>query len=66
MTKAFHLDANKEPSVIMVQTSAQDALIPERIALHITEEGIIMDFYSNHVLTGSLCRTYEEWFELAQ
>lgn len=50
----------------MVQTSVPESPIPERIAVHITEEGIIMDFYSNHELTGSICRTYEEWYELAQ
>jgi hypothetical protein len=66
MTKGFHLDANKEPSVIILHTSTKDDEVDERIAIHTTHEGIIMDFYSNHALTGSIRKTYEEWFELAQ
>lgn len=62
----FHLDANGEHSCIMVHTSLPDSPVRERIALHITHEGIIMDFYSGDQLTGSLAKTFEEWFSESQ
>lgn len=31
-----------------------------------TEEGIIIDFYSNGDLTGTIGMTYEEWFDFSQ
>lgn len=64
--KSFHLDVNGEHSCIMLHTSTADDPVDERIAVHITHLGIIMDFYSNHKITGTLCKTYEEWFQLSQ
>lgn len=33
--------------------------------LRFTSEGIIMDFYQDGELTGTIAKTYEEWFDLA-
>ena len=34
--------------------------------LRFTLEGIIMDFYQDGELTGTIAKTYEEWFDLAK
>lgn len=32
----------------------------------VTSEGVVLDFYQNGELTGTISRTFEEWFESAQ
>lgn len=34
--------------------------------IKVTEEGIIIDFYSNGDLTGTIGMTYDEWFDMSQ
>jgi len=34
--------------------------------LKITDEGIIIDFYSDGVVTGTIGMTYDEWFDMSQ
>lgn len=32
----------------------------------VTSDGVIMEFYQNGELTGTIDRTFEEWFDSAQ
>ena len=34
--------------------------------IKVTEEGIIIDFYSDGDLTGTIGMTYDEWFDMSQ
>lgn len=34
--------------------------------IKVTDEGIIIDFYSNGEITGTIGMTYDEWFDMSQ
>lgn len=68
---SFHsteFDAGVDNPIDIVITPIHDPHDPQQsvIILHITEEGILMDFYEDGELTHTLGRTYQEWHDLAQ
>jgi hypothetical protein len=58
------IDPHQEPWAINLRVVTEPTY--ENMTLLITSEGVIMDFYVNGEMTGTICRTYEEWFDLAQ
>ena len=34
--------------------------------IHVTEEGVIIDFISEGEVTGTIGMTYDEWFDMSQ
>lgn len=61
-------DASTDSPIDIVITPVHDPLDPQQsvIILHLTEEGILMDFYEDGELTGTIGRTYQEWRDSSQ
>lgn len=62
-----HFEAGVSNPIEVVITPPHDPYDPQQsvIILHVTDEGILMDFYEDGELTRTLGRTYQEWFDTA-
>ena len=68
---SFHsteFDAGIDNPIDIVITPIHDPHDPQQsvIILHITSEGIMLDFYEDGELTGTIGRTYQEWYDSSQ
>lgn len=67
MTQSIYYQAwqsSDDVEVIINHDNPMDITQPVT-TVKITSEGIIIDFYSDGELTGTVGMTYDEWFEMA-
>lgn len=59
-----HFQAGDSPIEVVI-TPPHDLHDPQQrvIILHVTDEGVMMDFYEDGELMGTVGRTYDEWFD---
>ena len=67
MTQRINLDLwSTDDDVEVIVTHDHPVELDQSVTIvKVTEEGVVMDFYQNGELTGTIGRTFEEWFELA-
>lgn len=68
MTQRINLDLwSTDEDVEVVVTHDHPVDLEQSVTIvKITQEGVIMDFFQDGEMTGTICRTFEEWFELAE
>jgi hypothetical protein len=57
-------DTTGEPCAITIPMNTTG--FDEVMTIILTNEGVLMDFYVNGELTGTICQTYSEWFDASQ
>lgn len=68
MTQRINLDLwSTDEEVEVVVTHDHPVDLDQSVTIvKVTSEGIIFDFYLNGELTGTIGRTFEEWFDSVQ
>lgn len=68
MTKRIDFDTwqTDEPVEVVITHDHPVDLEQATTIVHVTSEGIIINFYSDGEITGSVGMTYDEWFDFSQ
>ena len=66
MNQLFHQVGQDDDIEVVIISDTPLEEIQKATILKVTSEGVILDFYIDGDLVGTIGMTYDEWFEMSQ